>query len=140
MVSSPTWLILLSPLLTHASPLISPANTTPLEDRSLGNVGSYVNHFPDCSSDPSYATGASQYTDGEGVFVTASCDNKNFAKKAQFHCWTEFFLVNSLAVYRNWQNTGMSPPASIFLVLANSGVLVKLMQNTSRRNHRLRDN
>ena len=108
MANVPSWLILLAPLLTHASPLLSPANTTPLENRGLGNVGSLVNHFPDCTVDPSYASGPSQYNDGDGVLVTASCDNLNHAENHRWHCWTDFYLVNSQAVYRNWQNTGMS--------------------------------
>lgn len=59
------YLAVLAAVLSRASPITSPGDSASLEKR-IGNVGSFANHFPDCTNDPSYATGTSQYTDGEG--------------------------------------------------------------------------
>ena len=81
------WLVVLAPALSRASPVAIPEDKPALEKR-IGNVGSFANYFPDCSTDPSYATGTSQYTDGDGVYVTSSCDNGlTTPAVVHFHCW-----------------------------------------------------
>ena len=75
---------------------INHAAVIPFEDDDLsllprdngGNVGSYASFFPDCSMDPSYSTGTSQYKDGDGVYVSSSCDNgMTTLAVSRFHCW-----------------------------------------------------
>lgn len=81
------WLAVLAPALSGASPVAIPEDLPALEKR-IGNVGSFANYFPDCTDDPSYATGASQYNDGDGVYVTSSCDNGlTTPAVVRFHCW-----------------------------------------------------
>ena len=81
------WLVVLAPTLSRASPVAIPVDQPALEKR-VGNVGSFANYFPDCTDDPSYATGTSQYTDGSGVYVTSSCDNGLTTPAVnRFHCW-----------------------------------------------------
>ncbi|KAM0802055.1 hypothetical protein BDR22DRAFT_971525 [Usnea florida] len=100
------WLLILAPALARASPVAFPAHQPALEKR-VGNVGSFANYFPDCTDDPSYATGTSQYTDGSGVYVTSSCDNGLTTPAVnRFHCWTDLFVVNYQASYTDWQNSG----------------------------------
>ena len=80
------WLAVLAPALSGASPVAIPEDKPALEKR--GNLGSYGNYFPDCTEDPSYATGTSAYQDGEGVYVTSSCDNGlTTLAVVRFHCW-----------------------------------------------------
>ncbi len=81
------WLVVLAPALSGASPVAIPEDKPALEKR-IGNVGSFANYFPGCSTDPSDATGTSQYTDGDGVYVTSSCDNGlTTPAVVRFHCW-----------------------------------------------------
>ena len=81
------WLAVLAPALSGASPVAIPEDLPALEKR-IGNVGSFANYFPDCTNDPSYATGASQYKDGDGVYVTSSCNNGlTTPAVVRFHCW-----------------------------------------------------
>ena len=81
------WLAVLAPALSRASPIATPGDSARLEKR-IGNVGSFSNYFPDCATDPSYATGTSQYQDGSGVYVGTSCDNGLTALAVnRFHCW-----------------------------------------------------
>ena len=89
LTSSLGFLAVLAPVFSRASPIATPIN--PETDAELlnllkrdGNMGSYGDYFPDCSPDPSYSTGKSQYKDGEGHYVTSSCDNKMYNK---WHCW-----------------------------------------------------
>ena len=50
--------------------------------------GALVNHFPDCSSDPTYNPNKSEYKDGDGQYVTSSCDNGLTTPAVnRFHCW-----------------------------------------------------
>ncbi|CAF9930737.1 hypothetical protein IMSHALPRED_008265 [Imshaugia aleurites] len=104
--TSLAWLAVLAPTLSRASPIATPGDLATLEKR-IGNVGSFASYFPDCSEDPSYAVGASQYEDGSGVYVTSSCDNGlTTPAVVRFHCWTDLFVVNYQAGYSNWQNSG----------------------------------
>ena len=117
-------LAVLAPLLSRASPIAIPEDLALLE-RDVGNLGSFANHFPDCSEDPSNAAGPSQYKDGDGVSVSSSCDNGLTTPAVnRFHCWyliffltiarilsdplirTDLFVVNYQAGYSNWQNSG----------------------------------
>lgn len=88
MITTPLgWLAVLAPALSRASPVAVSKDKPALEKRD-GNVGSFASYFPDCSTDPSYASGTSQYKDGEGVYVTSSCDNGlTTLAVVRFHCW-----------------------------------------------------
>ncbi len=99
------WLAALVPALIRASPVDS--DIVDMNKRQDGNLGQYAAYFPDCSIDPSYSTGKSQYTDGSGSYVTSSCDNgKTTPAVVRFHCWTDLFVVNYQASYDHWQNSG----------------------------------
>lgn len=84
-----SYLAILAPSLVYASPLSFQEKSSPLITRNNGgNVGQYANYFPDCKIDPSYSTGTSQYKDGDGVYVTSSCDNGlTTPAVVRFHCW-----------------------------------------------------
>ena len=85
--ASLVWLAVLAPALSGASPIVAPGGLASLE-KCIGNVGSFASYFPDCSQDPSYAAGTSQYQDGSGVYVTSSCDNGlTTLAVVRFHCW-----------------------------------------------------
>jgi hypothetical protein len=85
------WLAALAPIVSQASPTPKAA---PVDSEILdllkrdGNVAQYTKYFPDCTADPSYATGTSQYADGTGKYVTSSCDNGlTTLAVSRFHCW-----------------------------------------------------
>ena len=87
LTTSLAWLVVLAPALSRASPIATPGDLASLEKR-IGNVGSFATYFPDCSEDPSYAVGTSQYQDGSGVYVGSSCDNGLSTPAVnRFHCW-----------------------------------------------------
>ena len=47
-----------------------------------------INGAPGCGTDPSYASGVSQFTDGEGVYIGSDCDNHlTTLPLKRFHCW-----------------------------------------------------
>lgn len=82
------WLAALAPALSWASPIATPGDSASLEKRGVGNVGSFGNYFPECTDDPSYATGTSQYQDGDGVYVKSSCGNGLTTPAVRrFNCW-----------------------------------------------------
>ena len=86
LVTSLSLLVVLAPALPQASPFPPNIRIPGMEKR--GNIGRFANHFPDCSQDPSYATGPSQYQDGDGVYVKSSCDNGLTTLAVnRFHCW-----------------------------------------------------
>ena len=103
------WLATLAPALIAASPIAAPvdAEVVDMVKRQTGNVGQYSQYFPDCSIDPSYSTGTSQYKDGDGKYVTSSCDNGLTTPAVnRFHCWTDLFVISYQAAYSGWQNSG----------------------------------
>jgi len=81
-----------------------PTNLTP---RSIQSPP--ANKLPGCEVDPSYAVGTSQYKDGDGVYMSSSCDNGlNTIFNKQYHCWTDYFLIGSKGHFDDWQQTGVN--------------------------------
>jgi hypothetical protein len=71
------------------------------------SVQSPISGLPGCSKsdqgksdnqDPTWATGTSNYTDGEGVNVGNDCTTGHNSN----HCWTDYFLVGTTVSYDNW--------------------------------------
>ncbi|CAL8579892.1 hypothetical protein XPA_005622 [Xanthoria parietina] len=112
-ISSWRWFVTTTALYTlvSATPTRFVKKSIPLDDRlnnyhakrqaPLGLEG----YLPPCSVDPSYATGASSFKDGEGKLFHKGCENQ-YGEGDSGHCYTETFVVSWYYENEPWRSTG----------------------------------